>query len=89
MMTKPIRPSKSSSKREIYSNTVIPQEARKSLNRQPHSTSKAARKRRPKNLKVSRRKIIKIRAEITEKEMKEKIIKLKRLLKLKVGPLRR
>ena len=41
--------SKSSSKREVYSGTFIPQEARKTLNRQPNSTSKAAGKRRTKN----------------------------------------
>ena len=40
--------SKSSSKREVYSDTVIPIEARKALNRQPHSTSKEAGKRRTK-----------------------------------------
>ena len=51
---KPMGFSKSSSKREVYSNIVLPQETRKALNRQPNSTSKAAGKRRTK--KVSRRK---------------------------------
>ena len=51
---KPMRCSKSSSKREVYSNIVLPQETRKALNRQPNSTSNAAGKRRTK--KVSRRK---------------------------------
>ena len=37
--------SKSSSKREVYSDTIIPQEARKALTRQLNSTSKAAGKR--------------------------------------------
>ena len=41
--------SESGSKREVYSNTIIPQEARKALNRQPNSISKAAGKRRTKN----------------------------------------
>ena len=41
--------SQSSSKREVYRYTIIPQEARKTLNRQPNSTSKAAGKRRTKN----------------------------------------
>ena len=41
--------SKSSSKREVYSGTFIPQEARKTLNRQPNSTSKAAGKSKTKN----------------------------------------
>ena len=40
--------SKSSSKRVLYSNTIIPQEARKALNRRPNSKSKAAGKRRKK-----------------------------------------
>ena len=40
--------SKSGSKREVYSDTIIPQEARKTLNRQPNSISKAAGKRRTK-----------------------------------------
>ena len=37
--------SKSSSKREVYSNTILPQEARKTLNRQPNFTPKATGKR--------------------------------------------
>ena len=68
--------SKSSSKREVYSHTIIAQKARKASNRQPNSTSKAAGK-RTQISKVSRRKeIIKIRAEINEKEMKETIAKI-------------
>ena len=63
---------KSSSKREVYSNTILSQETRKISNKQPKITPKAIRERRTKNLKVSRRKeIIKIRSEINEKEMKE------------------
>ena len=38
--------SKSSSKREVYGDTIIPQEARKALTRQPNSKSKAAEKRK-------------------------------------------
>ena len=38
--------SKSSSKREVYSDTVIPIEARKALNRQPNCTSIAVGERR-------------------------------------------
>ena len=64
---------KSSPKREIYSNTILPQETRKTSNRQPNFTPKTTEKRRTKKPKISRRKeIIKIRAEIKEKEMKEK-----------------
>ena len=39
---------KSSSKREVYSDTIIPMEAKKSLTRQPNSISKAAGERRTK-----------------------------------------
>jgi len=39
---------KSSSKREVYSNTTLPQETRKILNRQPNFTPKATGKRRKK-----------------------------------------
>ena len=59
--------SKSSSKREVYSNTILPQETRKTLNRQPNFTPKTTGK-RTKSPKISRRKeIIKIQAEINEK----------------------
>ena len=60
--------SKSSSKREVYSSTILRQEKRKTLNRQPNFTPKTTGKRRKRNPKISRRKeIIKIRAEINEK----------------------
>ena len=36
--------SKSSSKREVYSNTILPQETRKISNKQPNFTPKAIRK---------------------------------------------
>ena len=62
---------KSSSKREVYSNTILPQETRKTSNRQHNFTPKTTGKRRPKkkkNPKINRRKeIIKIRAEIKRK----------------------
>ena len=62
--------SKSSPKREVYSSTILPQETRKKSNRQPNFTLKATGKRRTKNNpKISRKKeIIKIQAEINEKE---------------------
>ena len=57
--------SKSSSKREVYSNTILPQKTRNMSNKQPNLTTKGIRERRTttkKNPKVSRRKeIIKIR----------------------------
>ena len=70
--------SKSSSKREVYSNTIQPQETRKTLNRQPNFIPKTTGKRRTKKpQKISRRKeIIKIQAEINEKEMKETLVKI-------------
>ena len=40
--------SKSSSKREVYSITILPQETRKSSNRQPNLTPKTTGKRRKK-----------------------------------------
>ena len=59
----------SSSKREVYSNTILPQETRKPSNRQPNFTPK---KNTHTHTKINRRKeIIKIQAEISEKEMKE------------------
>ena len=68
--------SKSSPKREVYSNN-LPQETRKTSNRQPNFTLKTTEIRRTKTPKISRRKeIIKIRAEINEKEMNKTIIKI-------------
>jgi len=37
--------SKSSSKREVYSNTILPQETRKTLNRKPNFAPKTTGKR--------------------------------------------
>ena len=68
---------KSSSKREVYSNTILPQETRNISNKQPKLTLKAIREKEQKTPKVSRRKeIIKIRSEINEKEMKDTIAKI-------------
>ena len=56
------------SKREVYSNTISPQETRKILNKQPNLTAMLLEKEQTK-LKVSKKKeIIKIRAEINETE---------------------
>ena len=74
---KPMECSKSSSKKEVYSNIILPQETRNISNKQPTLTSKAIRERRTEKPKVSRTKeIIKIRSEINEKEMKETIEKI-------------
>ena len=64
--------SKSSSKREVYSNTIVPQKTRKISIKQTTPTSKATRERRTKKTQVSRREeTIKIRAEINEIKTKK------------------
>ena len=74
--------SKNSTKREVYSNTILPRETRKTLNRQPNFTPKTTGKRRTKISKISRRKeIIKTWAEINEKEIKETIVNKKLVLR--------
>ena len=79
--------SKSSSKREVYSNTILPQETRKALNRQPNLHLEQLEKGEQEKPKISRRKeIIKIWTEINEKEMKETVVKMN---KTKAGSLRR
>ena len=61
--------SKSSSKREVYSNTILAQETRKTSNIQPNITPKKNFfSKEQKTPKISRKKeIIKIQAEINEK----------------------
>ena len=44
--------SKSSSKREVYSNTILPQETRKTLNTQPNFTPKITGKRQTRNTEL-------------------------------------
>ena len=41
------------SKREVYSNTILPQETRKTQNRQPNFMPKTTGKRRTKKQKIS------------------------------------
>ena len=53
--SKPMECSKGSSKRKVYSNTILPQETRKTLNRQPNFTPKTTGK-RTKPPKISRKK---------------------------------
>ena len=68
---------KNSSKWEVYSNTVLHQERRKTSNRQPNLTPKTTGKRKTKKPKISRRKqILKIQAEINEKDMEETVVKI-------------
>ena len=65
---KPLGSSKSSSKREIYSNKILPQETRKISNRQRNFTPKTNGKRITKNPKIHKSKeILMIRAEINER----------------------
>ena len=74
---------KSSSKKEICSNTILPQETRKTSHKQPNLIPKTTRETKP---KVSRRKeILKIRAEVNERETKQ----LQGSMKLKAGSLKR
>ena len=74
--------SKSSSKREVYSNRILPQEAIKAWNRQPNLKPKTSGKRTTKKkTKVSRRKeIIRIRPEINKKEIKETIVMINKTI---------
>ena len=69
--------SKSSSKREVYNNTSLPQETRKISNTHLTLHLKELEKEEQTKPNVSRRKeIIKIRAEINEIETKETIAKM-------------
>ena len=47
--------SKSSSKREVYSNTILPQETREISNIQPNLTPKAIRETRTKNPQIQQK----------------------------------
>ena len=70
---KPVGYCKSSAKGKVHSNTGLPQETRKKSNKKPNSTPiKKLEKEEMKNHRVSRRKqILKIRAEITAKEIRD------------------
>ena len=67
--------SKSSSKREVYGNKILPQETRKTSNKQHSLTPKATRE-RTKPTDSIRTQIIKTRAEINEIEAKKTIEKI-------------
>ena len=56
--------SKSSSKREVYSDANQPQETRKISNKQPNLTPKGTQKEQTKSKVIRRKEIIKTRAEI-------------------------
>ena len=73
--------SKGSYKRKVHSNTILPQEIRKTSNRQPNFIPKETGERRRKPPNISRRKEI---MKIEQKEMKETLVKIN---KLKTGSL--
>ena len=63
-----MRCSKNNVKREVDSNTSLPQETRKAPNKQPNLTPKATRKRKTKKTKGSiMKEIIRVRDKISEK----------------------
>ena len=69
---KPMGCSKSSSKREVYSNTILPQDTKKTQINNPTLHIKELEKEEQKTPKVSRRKeFINIRAEINEIETRK------------------
>ena len=69
--------SKSTFKKEVYSDTILPQETRKISNKQPTCTPKATREKEQTKPKVSRKKeIVNIRTQINEIEMKKPIEKI-------------
>ena len=68
--------SKSNSKREVYSNTILPQETRKTSDNLTLHLKQLEKEEQQKN-KISRRKeMIKFQAEINEKETKETTVKI-------------
>ena len=75
--------SKTSSKREVYSDTILLQETKKASNRQHIFTPKTTGKKKNNNKKEKknrrRKEIIKIQEEINEKEMKETIVKFNKI----------
>ena len=68
--------SKSSSKREVYSDTVLPQETRKISNKQPNLTPTGTRKRRTNKTQRQQKEAINIKAEINEIENKKNTEKI-------------
>ena len=75
--SKPMGCNKSSSKREVYTNTILPQETRKHWIDNLTLQLKQLEQEQEQQNKISRRKeIIKIQREIHEKEMKETIVKI-------------
>ena len=67
---------KSSSKGEVYSNTILPQETRKISDKQLKLTHEAIKERRTEKPPKLAEGIIRFRSQINEKEMKETITKI-------------
>ena len=66
--------------REVYINTILTQETRKTSNRQPNFIPKTTGKKEEENSQISRRiESIKFWAEINEKEMKEAIVNINKI----------
>ena len=68
--------SKSSSKREVYSNTILPQETRKTSNNLTFHLKQLEKEEEQQQKISTRKEMIKVWAEINEKEMKETIVKI-------------
>ena len=79
--------SKSSSKTEIYSNTILPQETRKILNKQHNLTPKATRERRTNKTQSQQKERNHKDQRRSKRETTKK--KEKRSMKLKAGSLKR
>ena len=82
MTTQSLRNSVKAIKREVYSNTSLPQETRKNQINNLTLHLRQLEKKEQKNLKVRRKEIIRIRAETNEKEIKETIAKINKIKKL-------
>ena len=65
------RTQQNSSKREVYSDTGLPQETRKISNKQPNLIPKGTRKIRTNTTQSSWKEIIKIKTEINERGLKK------------------
>ena len=77
MIQKSMGCSKSSSKREVYSNTSLPQETRKISNNLTLHVKELEKEQQTKPQVHRRKEIVKIRAEINEIEIFQKSVKLR------------
>ena len=84
---KPMRCSKSSSKREVYSNTILPQEIKQISNKQPNHTPKATNETRTNKNQHQQQE----RNQRSEQKLMEETKKTiqKSSIKLKTGSLKR